>query len=517
MNYNSYKRFYSAAKRPISYIKRNYQIHRAGGTLTSGTVCGRSSISSTISSTHRISNTNRSAHIPVMLNEVKELLQLNMNHQLIDSCLKLKNHYMKNRIARNRLKDSRVTDRRYTIVDATFGQGGYSVCFLNEWKECHVIALDCDPVAFEKASQVQNDNTSYKNRFFPYLTRYSNINTVLEQYTQTVVEGNSGNSGTLVDAVVFDLGVSSIQIDQGERGFSFMKNGPLDMRMDAGSPTASPLTAFHVINTYSSRKLEKLISVYGEERQARKIAHSIVSYRESNGELRETNQLSKLIIDTIGYKYSSHHPATKTFQAIRIHVNQEMVDLYKAIQKCKWIIKPGGLLLSISFQSLEDRLVKRLFQPEYARLCKEYEEYDSRFLGFENTEVDTINDEEFDDLEAFVMDLIKPTPKKYTRMRWEALDAELEREKKEEVVVSRHDKPDEDEDCDGDKNENDDKDDDGSEDDKSDNEFKLEQQSRSNQPKFIMISKRVCIPTLEEISKNPRARSAKLRPLYRIE
>jgi len=158
-----------------------------------------------------------------------------------------------------------------------------------------------------------------------------------------------------VDAVVLDIGVSSMQLDQAERGFSFMREGPLDMRMGQSGPTAAEAVA-HL----GADELTQLFKAYGEEKRARHIANHIVTAREQ-GEIVTTTQLADIIENAVGRR-GKIHPATRVFQALRIFINDELGELYRALCAAEKILKPDGRLLVVTFHSLEDRIVKQFFR-----------------------------------------------------------------------------------------------------------------------------------------------------------
>jgi 16S rRNA (cytosine1402-N4)-methyltransferase len=158
---------------------------------------------------------------------------------------------------------------------------------------------------------------------------------------------------TAVDGVALDLGVSSDQIDEGERGFSFQKDGPLDMRMEAAGPSAAD-----VVNSYSESALDQIIWALGEERKARAIARAIVAAR-TVAPLSRTGDLAEICARVIGNYHEGLHPATRTFQALRIYVNDELGELARGLAAAERLLKPGGRLAVVSFHSLEDRIVKR--------------------------------------------------------------------------------------------------------------------------------------------------------------
>lgn len=225
-------------------------------------------------------------------------------------------------------KDSEV------YVDGTFGAGGYSRAIL-EAAECTVVAIDRDPAVMEQASAFKKE---YGERFVFIRGAFGDIENLLCE---------AGFSK--VDGFVLDIGVSSMQLDQPERGFSFRHEAALDMRMD----TRQGLTAADIVNNTEEKALADLIYKYGEERHSRRIARKIVQARPLN----TTGELAELVRDVLG-KSGKTDPATKTFQALRIAVNDELGQLESALESAKKILKPGGRLAVVSFHSLEDRIVK---------------------------------------------------------------------------------------------------------------------------------------------------------------
>ena len=217
-------------------------------------------------------------------------------------------------------------------VDGTFGNGGYSESFLKA-ANCNVVGLDRDPNVALRAREL---SAQYEGRFKLIETPFSKMDEV-------------GLEG--VDAVILDIGVSSMQLDQADRGFSFMRSGPLDMRMgDTG------LTAAGAIKSLSHSDLIRVFQVYGEERRARRAADFIVRARE-DGAIATTEQLAEIIEKALG-RSGKIHPATRVFQALRIFVNDELGELYRGLCAAEAILKPGGRLIVVTFHSLEDRIVK---------------------------------------------------------------------------------------------------------------------------------------------------------------
>lgn len=227
-------------------------------------------------------------------------------------------------------------------VDCTAGGGGHSAGIAEKLTTGHLYALDQDPDAIETLKNRFKDNpnvTVVQNNF-------SNISAVLKEYG---VDG--------VDGIMADLGVSSHQLDTPERGFSFHHDAPLDMRMSQSGPTAADL-----INTLDERELSKIISMYGEERYARNIARKIVAERQNN-RIETTVEFAELIKSAVpaAARREGGHPARRTFQAIRIAVNQELDKLSTALDDMFDALNPDGVLSIITFHSLEDRIVKQKF------------------------------------------------------------------------------------------------------------------------------------------------------------
>ncbi len=222
------------------------------------------------------------------------------------------------------------------VIDGTFGAGGYTRALLNAGAE--VIALDRDPYAISVGQPLVDE-------FFPRLRlvqmEFSKLKCVVEEK---------------VDAVILDIGVSSMQLDESERGFSFQKDGPLDMRMAQAGFTASD-----VLNHLKSNELARIFKILGEERYASRIARMIEKRRSIQPFLR-TGDLAHAIEVLVGRKSGERiHPATRVFQALRIYVNDEISELARGLFAAEQVLKPGGRLAVVSFHSLEDRMVKRFF------------------------------------------------------------------------------------------------------------------------------------------------------------
>lgn len=227
-------------------------------------------------------------------------------------------------------------------VDATFGRGGHTRLLLSKLdQDARVYAFDKDPQALEVAAQLEQEDS----RFRIIHASFADIQAELARIGITEVDG-----------IMADLGVSSPQLDQAERGFSFMQDGPLDMRMD----NSQGLTAAQWLLEIEEEKLANIIYQYGEERYSRRIARAI----KQAGEITTTAQLAE-IVKTAHPKWEKHkHPATRSFQAIRIAINKELDDIEKFLPQAVELLKAKGQLAVISFHSLEDRLIKQFIQKE---------------------------------------------------------------------------------------------------------------------------------------------------------
>src|SRR3989344_1409231 len=234
------------------------------------------------------------------------------------------------------------------VLDATFGGGGHSKEILLRYPNAKVIAMDQDNTVWERA----------KEKFEGLENRISFLN------------ANFRDMGELnfkdIDGIIFDLGLSSDQLENSGRGFSFLKNEPLVMQMknrEEGSPSDDDVTAWDVVNTWDEKNLADIIYGYGEERFSRKIAKAIVAAREK-AEINTTFELVRIIESAVGKQYKKNriHCATKTFQAIRIAVNDELNSLEQGLRGGFKILKTEGRMAVISFHSLEDRIVKRFFR-----------------------------------------------------------------------------------------------------------------------------------------------------------
>lgn len=224
-----------------------------------------------------------------------------------------------------------------TWIDGTFGAGGYARGLLDAGAG-QVIGIDRDPLAHQMAAPWVAD---YGDRLRLVVSNFDRMDEVADG----------------VDGVVLDLGVSSMQLDRAERGFSFMRDGPLDMRMSQDGPSAADL-----VNDADAETIADILYTYGEERASRRIAKSIVKSREGEP-IQSTLRLSRIIENCLPRaKPGQSHPATRSFQALRIAVNDEYGALWRGLMAAERVLRPGGLLAVVTFHSVEDRMVKRFLQ-----------------------------------------------------------------------------------------------------------------------------------------------------------
>jgi 16S rRNA (cytosine1402-N4)-methyltransferase len=249
------------------------------------------------------------------------------------------------------------------LIDGTFGAGGYARAML-ESVRCAVVAIDRDPEAIDAARVLE---AQFPNRLHLVLGRFSEMERIAKDQSYAAVDG-----------VALDLGVSSMQFDEAERGFSFMKEGPLDMRMSKQGPTAAD-----VVNLLPERELARLIAVLGEERRARAVARAIVAHRGEQPILT-TLDLADIVAKVLGRKHDeAKHPATRTFQAMRLYVNGDLEELAKGLSAAEHLLREGGRLVVVTFHSLEDRIAKRFFatrsSPE-PRVSRHLPEWGEKFF-----------------------------------------------------------------------------------------------------------------------------------------
>lgn len=225
-----------------------------------------------------------------------------------------------------------------TIVDATFGAGGYTAALLEAGAHVHAFDRDPDAIAAGQAMVAACDG-----RLALHPARFSAMQAEL-----------AAIAVPRVDAVVMDIGVSSMQLDQGQRGFAFMHDGLLDMRMSQDGESAADF-----LNTAEEEAIAGVIYRYGEERQSRRVARAIIAARP----LSTTGELARVVRRALGHKpHDKKDPATRTFQAVRIHVNDELAELEAGLAAAEALLTPGGVLAVVSFHSLEDRMVKHFLR-----------------------------------------------------------------------------------------------------------------------------------------------------------
>lgn len=237
------------------------------------------------------------------------------------------------------------------IVDGTFGAGGYSKAILDA-ADCTVIAIDRDPDAIKRSRKIKNH---YGDRFECLEGCFGSMEQLVQD---TGVQQ--------VDAIVLDIGVSSYQLDEAHRGFSFQKDGPLDMRM-----SSEGLSAADIVNDWDEGDIADILYLYGDERKSRQIASAILRER-SAAPIMTTLRLADIIASVVkvkrvkGKKFT--HPATRSFQALRIRVNEELDELTRALKAAERLLRPGGRLVVVTFHSAEDRIVKKFLAEKSGRI-----------------------------------------------------------------------------------------------------------------------------------------------------
>jgi 16S rRNA (cytosine1402-N4)-methyltransferase len=234
-----------------------------------------------------------------------------------------------------------------SYIDATFGAGGYSRALLSANSTTRVLALDRDPEAIREGQALVERATG----------RLTLVQACFGETARVAREHGFERA----DGVVFDIGVSSMQIDRPERGFSFRHEGPLDMRMSREGPSAADLVA-----TSDAASLADLLRLFGEERHAGRIARAVVAAREE-ASIRTTRELRRIIAAAVPQPRDGIDPATRSFQALRIAVNDELGELLRGLIGAASVLKPGGRLAVVTFHSLEDRIAKRFFQGNTGR------------------------------------------------------------------------------------------------------------------------------------------------------
>lgn len=256
-------------------------------------------------------------------------------------------------------------------IDGTFGGGGYTRAIL-EAAETAVLAIDRDPQAISGGSELQ---ARWGARLKLVEGNFADLADIAE--TQNFAP---------VDGVVFDVGVSSMQLDQSERGFSFLRDGPLDMRMEHTGPSAAD-----VVNNLPENELVAILKVLGEERRARAIARAIVKERAEQ-RISQTVELADIVTRVLGpQREKDKHPATRTFQALRIYVNGELQALAQGLAAAERVLCPGGRLVVVSFHSLEDRIVKRFLKLRSGRVSRASRHFPEEMTRFETPSFQIVN------------------------------------------------------------------------------------------------------------------------------
>jgi 16S rRNA (cytosine1402-N4)-methyltransferase len=229
------------------------------------------------------------------------------------------------------------------VVDLTVGLGGHARALLDAGVDV-VVGIDRDAEALAEAGRKLG---AYGSRFRPVRAAFSGAVEAAEEAGIAAAGG-----------VLYDLGLSSIQLDRPERGFSYRSDGPLDMRMGQGNVTAA-----HIVNTYGERDLERIIREHGEERFAGRIARSIVRARR-RAPLETTRELAAVVAAAVPRRRGGPHPARRTFQALRIEVNRELEELAASLPRAVQLLTPGGRMVAIAYHSLEDRIIKRFLRTD---------------------------------------------------------------------------------------------------------------------------------------------------------
>ncbi|MGI9084517.1 MAG: 16S rRNA (cytosine(1402)-N(4))-methyltransferase RsmH [Aeromicrobium sp.] len=258
------------------------------------------------------------SHVPVLLDRVLDLLAPPLTSEL----------------ARD----------RPVVVDATLGLGGHTEAMLTRFGDLHVIGIDRDPEALARAGR----------RLEPFADRVTLVHAVYDEIADAVRDSGFG----AVSGVLFDLGVSSMQLDLAERGFAYAQDAPLDMRMDPGDG----MTAADVLNSYAADDLARVLFAYGDERFARRIAAAVVAAR-ADEPFTSSARLVDLVRSSIpaAARRTGGNPAKRTFQALRIEVNDELGAYERALPEALGVVEPGGRVVVLAYHSLEDRLTKRAF------------------------------------------------------------------------------------------------------------------------------------------------------------
>lgn len=233
------------------------------------------------------------------------------------------------------------------IIDATLNGGGHTIGILEKYPDANILGIEWDPNIFQEFKE-KVKSKDFSERLIIVNDSYVDLKKIVEE------------NGFQPDGIVFDLGLSSWHYERSGRGFSFQKDEPLDMRFN---PDTNPKTAADVINTASQAEIEEVLNLYGEEQFSESIAEGIVKHR-SIKPIVTTNELVGIIKESVPawYKKRKIHPATKTFQALRVAVNGELENVEKGVMTAIDVLKPGGRLIVISFHGLEDKIVREIFK-----------------------------------------------------------------------------------------------------------------------------------------------------------
>ena len=251
------------------------------------------------------------------------------------------------------------------FIDCTFGAGGHTKALLE--KGASVIAIDRDINNKKFADELQQ---IYGDKLIFINDKFSNLKEILEKYNFTKNQEHE----VFLHGILYDIGVSSMQIDEAERGFSFQKDGPLDMRMGCNL-----MSAEDIINSASEAELADIIFRYGDERFSRKIAAAIVKQR-AKAPIKTTLQLANLIKESLPFYHDKIHPATRTFQALRICVNEELQEIEKSLEIAATLTRVGCRIAVITFHSLEDKIVKNIFQKYSKGEIQHFNRYNPEIL-----------------------------------------------------------------------------------------------------------------------------------------
>jgi 16S rRNA (cytosine1402-N4)-methyltransferase len=238
---------------------------------------------------------------------------------------------------------------RGTVIDMTLGAGGHAEALLGSGVD-RLVGIDRDPRAIELATERLS---RFGERFTAVSARFSQV--PAGNGTEDVAAPLLSLLPTEVDGILYDLGVSSMQLDAPERGFTFRTGGPLDMRMGPGGRSAMDL-----VNDLPQEELARIVFELGEERRSRRVAAAIVRAR-ARARIETTDELARIVAGAVGGRRGGPHPARRTFQALRIAVNRELEELAASLPRAASILAPGGRILAIAYHSLEDRIVKRFF------------------------------------------------------------------------------------------------------------------------------------------------------------